>query len=93
MSFLAHAQNLSFENLCKSKKYKDSIQINIMQSNISMGITYKYHIVQVQRPNMLYKTTYFYPLAEKGLNREAYRTNSIEMVFIVIASIGMGLSI
>ncbi|TAH17640.1 MAG: hypothetical protein EAZ08_13335 [Cytophagales bacterium] len=79
MSFFARAQNLSFESLCKSKKYKDSLQMNIMQSNINLGTSYKYHIVQVQRPNTLYKTTYFYPLMEKGLNREVYRTNSIDM--------------
>jgi hypothetical protein len=79
MSFFAHAQSLSFESLCKSRKYKDSVLVNIMQSNINLGTTYKYHIVQLQRPNMLYKTTYFYPLAEKGLNREVYRTNSIDM--------------
>lgn len=79
MSYFAHAQNLSFENLCKAKIHKDSVQMGIMQSNISRGITYKYHIVQVQRPDMLYRTTYFYPLLEKGLNKEVYRTNSIDM--------------
>jgi len=75
----AHSQNLSFESYCKSETYKDSVQMNVMTQNISFGRAYEYHIVEVYRTNSMYKTTYFYPLTENGLNKEVYRTNSIDM--------------
>ena len=78
VSNFACAQSNSFTDYCKSKMHKDSLQMNTMQNNIGVGRNYKYHIVTLKQPNSIYRTTYYYPYLEKGLNKEVYRTNRID---------------
>ncbi len=79
LSNFVFAQSTSFADYCKSKILKDSVKMSLMYGNINVGRNYKYHIVQFQRPNLMYKTTYYYPLLEKGLNKDVYRTYSIDV--------------
>jgi hypothetical protein len=78
LSSFAHAQSGSFADYCKAKVLKDSVKMSVMYGNINRGKAYKYHIVTVSQPYSIYKTTYYYPWLEKGLNKEVYRTYAID---------------